>query len=57
MRTTTFKRIVTAHRNLRKGSGLPRECHMFPRAYPRRPTTWEMLDNGRSFPPNYLHES
>jgi len=43
--------------NLRKGSRLPRECHMFPRDYPRQPTTWELQDNGRAFPPNYLHES
>jgi hypothetical protein len=30
---------------------------MFPREYPRQPTTWELQDNGRAFPPNYLHES
>jgi hypothetical protein len=22
---------------------------------PRQPTTWELQDNGRGFPPNYLH--
>jgi 5-methylcytosine-specific restriction endonuclease McrA len=43
--------------NLRKGSRLPRECHMFPRHDPRQPSTWELQDNGRAFPPNYLHES
>ena len=43
--------------NLRKGSRLPRECHMFPRSSPRQPTTWELQETGRAFPPNYLHES
>ena len=41
----------------RKGSRLPRECAMFPRSTPCQPTTWELQDNGRAFPPNYLHES
>ena len=56
---TTWENVVTAcgDCNLRKGSRLPRECHMFPRAHPRQPTTWELQDNGRGFPPNYLHES
>ena len=26
-------------------------------ASPRQPTTWELQENGRAFPPNYLHES
>jgi 5-methylcytosine-specific restriction endonuclease McrA len=43
--------------NLRKGSKLPRECHMLPRQEPRAPTSWELQDNGRAFPPNHLHES
>jgi 5-methylcytosine-specific restriction endonuclease McrA len=43
--------------NLRKGSRMPRECKMFPRVEPRQPSTWELQDNGRAFPPNYLHQS
>ena len=43
--------------NLRKGSKLPRECNMLPRQEPRAPTSWELQDNGRAFPPNHLHES
>jgi 5-methylcytosine-specific restriction endonuclease McrA len=43
--------------NLRKGNRLPRECRMWPRNPPRQPTSWELQDNGRAFPPNYLHES
>ncbi len=56
---TTWENVVTAcgDCNLRKGSRLPRECAMFPRMTPRQPTTWELQDNGRAFPPNFLHES
>jgi 5-methylcytosine-specific restriction endonuclease McrA len=56
---TTWENVVTAcgDCNLRKGSRLPRECAMFPRGQPRQPTTWELQDNGRAFPPNYLHVS
>lgn len=56
---TTWENVVTAcgHCNLRKGSRLPRECHMHPRHTPRQPSTWELQDNGRAFPPNFLHES
>jgi 5-methylcytosine-specific restriction endonuclease McrA len=56
---TTWDNVVTACGtcNLRKGSRLPRECQMFPRMTPRQPTAWELQDNGRAFPPNYLHES
>jgi 5-methylcytosine-specific restriction endonuclease McrA len=56
---TTWENVVTACGicNLRKGSRIPREAHMFPRQSPRRPTTWELQENGRAFPPNYLHHS
>jgi 5-methylcytosine-specific restriction endonuclease McrA len=56
---TTWDNVVTACApcNLRKGSKTPRECHMFPREVPRQPTSWELQDKGRAFPPNYLHES
>ena len=35
----------------------PEQAGMTLRQKPRRPNTWELLENGRSFPPNYLHES
>ena len=56
---TTLENVVTACGccNLRKGSRLPRECAMHPRATPRQPTSWELQDSGRAFPPNYLHRS
>jgi 5-methylcytosine-specific restriction endonuclease McrA len=56
---TTWENVVTACGtcNLFKGNRLPRECRMFPRIQPRQPSTWELQENGRAFPPNYLHES
>ena len=56
---TTWENVVTACGpcNLRKGSRLPQECAMPLHHWPRQPTSWELQDNGRSFPPNYLHES
>ncbi|MCX7933485.1 MAG: HNH endonuclease [Rhodovarius sp.] len=56
---TTWSNVVAACApcNLKKGNRLPRECQMEPRQPPRVPTTWELQENGRAFPPNYLHES
>ena len=56
---TTWENVVTACGgcNLRKGSRLPRECNMHPRLAPAQPSTWELQENGRAFPPNYLHGS
>ena len=30
---------------------------MVPRFMPVEPTSYELQENGRAFPPNYLHES
>lgn len=56
---TSWENVVAACGpcNLRKADKLPRECHMTPRHTPRQPTSWELQENGRSFPPNHLHES
>jgi 5-methylcytosine-specific restriction endonuclease McrA len=56
---TSWENVVAACGpcNLRKADKLPRECHMLPRHIPRQPTSWELQENGRSFPPNHLHES
>ena len=56
---TTWENVVTACGgcNLRKGSRLPREVRMYPRHWPRQPTTFALQENGRAFPPNFLHES
>jgi 5-methylcytosine-specific restriction endonuclease McrA len=56
---TNWGNVVTACSacNLRKGSRLPKECGMHPRATPRKPTSIELQERGRGFPPNYLHQS
>ncbi|MFO1057471.1 MAG: HNH endonuclease [Dongiaceae bacterium] len=56
---TTWGNVVTACQacNLTKGSRLPQEAQMFPRRRPDQPSTHLLQENGRHFPPNYLHES
>lgn len=56
---TTWDNVVTACAacNLKKGQKLPKQCGMHPRQLPRRPSTSMLHNNGRGFPPNYLHES
>ncbi len=56
---TSWNNVVTACQtcNLLKGSRLPHEVHMHPRRRPLQPTTHELQENGRAFPPNYLHQS
>lgn len=56
---TTWDNVVTACApcNLRKSNLLPREAGMRPLVPPYQPTSWELQDHGRAFPPNYLHES
>jgi 5-methylcytosine-specific restriction endonuclease McrA len=56
---TSWENVVTAcgDCNLVKGNHLPREVRMFPIFAPHQPTTFELQDNGRRFPPNFLHES
>lgn len=56
---TSWDNVVTAcsRCNLRKGSWLPSECRMFPKNRPARPNSFVLQENGRAFPPNFLHES
>jgi 5-methylcytosine-specific restriction endonuclease McrA len=56
---TAWTNVVTACEpcNLRKGHRLPRECGIWPLRPPYEPSTYELQENGRAFPPNYLHES
>lgn len=56
---TTWQNVVTACSacNLRKGNMMPRAASMEPLQAPFQPTTWQLQENGRAFPPNYLHES
>ena len=56
---TTWENIVTAcaRCNLVKGGRTPKESAMHPRHPPQRPSSWELQERGRKFPPNHLHES
>jgi 5-methylcytosine-specific restriction endonuclease McrA len=56
---TSWTNVVTACTgcNLAKGNRLLEECGMRPLSKPRVPTTFELQERGRAFPPNFLHES
>lgn len=56
---THWLNVVTACQacNLIKGCRLPHEARMHPRTPPIQPSTLELQENGRAFPPNHLHHS
>ena len=56
---TTWENVVTACQtcNLLKGDRLPHQVRMYPRKRPAQPSTFQLQENGRGFPPNYLHHS
>nr|WP_306286555.1 HNH endonuclease [Sphingomonas sp. Ant20] len=56
---TTWENVVTACApcNLKKGGRTPRQAAMPLHLEPIRPTNWHLHEHGRSFPPNYLHET
>ncbi len=56
---TTWTNVTTACApcNLRKGGRTPAQARMHPRVPPFRPTRHQLMEAGRAFPPNYLHES
>jgi 5-methylcytosine-specific restriction endonuclease McrA len=56
---TTWDNVVAACApcNLRKGGRTPRQAAMTLALKPTRPTSWQLQDHGRRFPPNYLHDS
>lgn len=56
---TSWENVVTSCSacNLLKGNRLPHQCGMIPLARPFQPTAFELRESGRSFPPNFLHES
>jgi 5-methylcytosine-specific restriction endonuclease McrA len=43
--------------NLKKGGRTPRQAQMHIHREPIRPTSWQLQDHGKSFPPNFLHQS
>ncbi len=56
---TTWENVVAACApcNLRKGNRMPRDIGMIPLQTPFRPSVHDLHNNGRAFPPNYLHDS
>lgn len=56
---TSWENIVAACLpcNLKKGGRTPREARMQLHSKPIRPTSWQLQECGRRFPPNYLHDS
>lgn len=56
---TTWENVVTACSpcNLRKANRMAAEIGMHPRQQPYRPSVFDLNNNGRAFPPNYLHDS
>jgi 5-methylcytosine-specific restriction endonuclease McrA len=56
---TLWTNVVTACQdcNLLKGNRTPVECRMHPRRPVMQPTTYQLQENGRAFPPNFLHAS
>ncbi len=56
---TFWENVVTAsgEYNLMKANRTPAEAGMRLLSEPRQPDTWELIENGRAFPPNFLHES
>lgn len=57
--TTTWENVLTACSpcNLRKGSKTYQEAQMHPHQFPFRPNVHDLHNNGRMFPPNFLHHS
>ncbi|SEQ43628.1 5-methylcytosine-specific restriction endonuclease McrA [Faunimonas pinastri] len=56
---TTWDNVVTACSpcNLRKSNKSCDEIGMWPRKRPFEPTVFDLHNNGRLFPPNFLHDS
>jgi len=56
---TTWQNVVAACSpcNLRKGSLTSADARMWPRQKPYQPSVSDLHNNGRLFPPNYLHDS
>ena len=56
---TSWDNVVTACGvcNLRKGNRMPDRAGLHPLNAPLQPSTHQLQENGRGFPPNFLHES
>jgi 5-methylcytosine-specific restriction endonuclease McrA len=56
---TSWENVATACApcNMKKGGRTPRQARMPLLIEPIRPTSWQLQERGKRFPPNYLHES
>ena len=56
---TTWQNVATACApcNLKKGGRTPKQANLRLAVPPHRPTTWQLQQHGKQFPPNYLHDS
>ena len=56
---TTWENVATACApcNLKKGGRTPKQAAMPLHIAPIRPTSWQLQEHGRRFPPNYLHDT
>lgn len=56
---TSWTNIVAAcgKCNRRKANKLPKQCGMHPLHPPKAPNVWQLQENGRQFPPNFLHHT
>ena len=56
---TTWENIATACApcNMKKGGRTPKQAGMRLPVDPIRPTSWQLQQHGRAFPPGYLHET
>ena len=56
---TDWENVITACSscNVQKGGRLYSQCGMKLNRKPFRPTVEDLHQNGRNFPPNFLHES
>ncbi|MBW8784885.1 MAG: HNH endonuclease [Novosphingobium sp.] len=56
---TSWENVATACApcNMKKGGRTPKQARMPLLIPPIRPTSWQLQERGRGFPPNYLHET
>ena len=56
---TSWENIVAACApcNMKKGGRTPQQARMPLRRNPIRPTSWQLQERGKAFPPNFLHET
>ena len=56
---TSWSNVVTACQkcNFRKGNKILRSSGLSLKKMPSQPSTWQLQENGRGFPPNFLHQS